>query len=662
MWPHKKGLGIRLSYGIQGNAIIDTNVNDSTLTTSFPRQNIQSPLLTSDPITIVPPQTKPSTSTSGITSGINKYEDNYIPSNLVSSLSIESTTISSIISYDPSCVGDVVKFCNINSKPMMVHVTGEAESRVTFSSVDEVKDIYSVELGSSIRQIVCKDCLFLVRTSSGVYVLEIPDLNSLRVISEVNVKEVANLEFADVAFDETMRFAVIDIQGNFAVYDIVKKGIRKQFEIIQGVKQICDKDTTELSKWKRIAFVNNTIVTSTRSKLISYPFSTSLSKGKDIITANTWSRICDLYIHNNNIFLLTSKELIWLNNKWERLISWKHYLNDSDPSLKLYVYYNKEIFSCMLFTQTSPLIMVYTLGKINNKRTSLCDPYYVRKSGDDTRQVCVYKGKLYQINCDLSITCQNIGNTKNPSPVTTASTTTPTSTTSSSTKETFNSFTSKHIKSLTKSLTPPAPSTTEESQAIHNYAYNLGQGLAKHATTTTNSTGYFSLYDLCPSDIPIISDLFELDDMIVQLEKYQIDKVKLISVIHKLIDKPTSHINDIAQSFQDIFHDKYEQVAILLGISCIKCQYKNSSDILELDYKKKYNSMSNQVKSIFDEWEEGESEPEAQEEQTQVEIPSIHPLSQVVSASQSSQRKSQRLASQRNSQSSQPKRKKRKGF
>ncbi|EGW35579.1 uncharacterized protein SPAPADRAFT_48561 [Spathaspora passalidarum NRRL Y-27907] len=659
MWPHKKGLGIRLSYGIQGNATIQHESDNNTISAVFPRQNTQSPLAPSSPIQLVPPQIKINDNPSTVSSKGFPSNHSYVPQNLVSSFAIESTTVSSTISYDPTH-GDIVNFINISNKPVMVHVTGETESILTFSDFDSS---FPVELTFPIRQITSKvlhdGTTFIIRTPTRIYVITatlpkptIGNIN-LSVIGEINVKDLANCEFADVVFGSRYQFAIVDIHGNFAVYTVIRKhpGISLSF------KHISSHDVTELSKWKRIAFVEDTVVTLSRSKLISYTIPKAVST--DVITANTWSRLRDICTFQDNTFLLTTKELIWFNDKWERLLSWKHFLDDSDPSLRVHIYCEDNTFTCMLFTQTNPLIIVYTLGRVNDKPSSLCDPYYIRKSGE-TRQISVNisNGKLYQLNTDLSISCQSIQDTNIQSKLDSEST----FISKLNTQQIFKSFTPKHIKSLSKALTPT--SSTSETQQIHKYAYSLGSELAN----AEPSPSYFSLYDLC-SDVPSVSDLLDLDDMIVQLES-SVDNFKVVSLIHKLLQKYNgngSHIDDIASLLDKIYGGKHQEVAVLLGTSNIKCQSKTATKLLEQEYEQKHESMSKQVRSIFDEWEDHgtqhEQEKPSQEvySHSQVEAPSIrasHPLSQVVTASQSSQRKS-RPSSQRLSQ---PKKKKKRGF
>lgn len=100
-----------------------------------------------------------------------------------------------------------------------------------------------------------------------------------------------------------------------------------------------------------------------------------------LITTHYWSHLQDVALVGSYIFLLTSKELIWLKSSkqepFERLLSWKHYLDDADTSMRLCVrsLSTSRTFVLCVYSKVSPIVIAYTFGLYDGKPCSLRDPY-----------------------------------------------------------------------------------------------------------------------------------------------------------------------------------------------------------------------------------------------------------------------------------------------
>ncbi|RCK56265.1 hypothetical protein Cantr_05711 [Candida viswanathii] len=286
MWPHKKGLGVRLSYGSQ-----DT----------------------------YHPEDKAPKSVS----------QNYIPQEIILSYLVESKTLTSNIAYDPNC-GNVLQMFDMYVRAQdayvdaMTFVTGEATSvlNIALCEYADEKLVMSspYQLDSLIPYYKWKLCCAIAaQLHKGHADLE------LLMVGEVAASTLAGNSFADVRFhnDDSRKIAMADTKGNFGV-------------------------------WK------------------------------------------DFVVVGNYGFMLTSKELIWFSfaDGMTRLLSWKHFLNDKDPSLKLEIS-GSEVFTCFVYSQINPCIIVFTLGYATNGRAACETRTFVNKLGNSLI--------IFELTTDLAI-------------------------------------------------------------------------------------------------------------------------------------------------------------------------------------------------------------------------------------------------------------------
>ncbi|KAK6464507.1 RNA polymerase I-specific transcription initiation factor RRN6-like protein [Scheffersomyces coipomensis] len=431
MWPSKKGLGARLSYGVKGNGVSALDLGDFSSNIDFARRDDIKDLHEIDqPFTNIvegqlPLYANPELRESlTMGSSISNIEG-FIPSNMVSSLHKESDIFTSSIAHDPNFrnLFKLIQIKNINGMtpiPSVCYVGGPSGNVLNISYLDyrtleavkendhhiytrllfpEFSKPFQITLTEQIKQIETPQILFdslasfmIIRTNTGIYVLSctksihsnpevITDIE-VETLGTIEVSQLAGFEFADVSFNphDFTQFGIVDVKGNFCIWRITRtKRITKLTVGIHSVTNIAD-----LSNWKRICWTKDLkrVLILTRSSMDQ--FNVESKELTRIITSQTWSKIRDFQQSEveDHAFLLTSKELVWisLSGTIERLMSWKHFLDDSDPSLKLSL--NKtgdNQFTCIIHSEVNPLLFVYTFELFNNKPYSIKDPYYINR-------------------------------------------------------------------------------------------------------------------------------------------------------------------------------------------------------------------------------------------------------------------------------------------
>lgn len=710
MWPHKKGLGNRLSYGVYGNAIVsidsvieaqnqdqlaNTNItiphNDfemskKSIPMMFPRLNDETVELTPKQNSnqkLVENQISKFNINSSMANTINSpinppkgklpkelSNNTYIPQDIIRAYMFESKSLTSNMAYDP-IHGDLLQTFDIFVKSedayvdLMTFVTGESLSILnitTYESKDDcivLSPAYQIDFCDPILQIEVSDKidgvgLVAVRTGAKVYILNIcldkltyieviPNV-VLFVLGEISADCLAGNVLADVRFssNDSRKVAVVDIKGNLTVWYVnktvpsIRKFIKEQF-----VKELSDSQS--LSNWRRICWLplcDHLLIISRVEILKVMP--NSESSGKIIVTSNTWSRIRDVNVVDEYMFLLTSKELIWFsaNDSMTRLLSWKHFLDDSDPSLKFKVVETSpKVFTCFLYSQVNPLVIVYSFGFKGNKPYSLRDPYYFRKSSDnyDLRQINITKTEdallIFELTTGLAIHLRRLIS-KNENDISNSLFHSKLVDSSVNKHRTnyLKQFSKKEIKKMIPQFSNigehDCTTASQQIDLIQRYAYELGNGFAQMGNSqAAQQLNYFSLYEVCNS-VPLgVTDLLELDDMIVQLENsLPPERLKVKSLINnsfirrnKFINKKetNTHIYDIYQMLEQIYptHNKPSSklaASILIGLSLIKCQYE-SNDLKE-KLQKSIANAPEKVQTLLNEWDEEDNNDNSQTE------------------------------------------------
>lgn len=495
MWPSKEGLGVQLSYGVNGNGIVvskETSSNNGEICKRLPhlqfprKRNLGIALnkVGKSSITLVNQQTSLFDLNSRVYDNLKNtvinqpsqpkrkmYSDTniYVPDEILKSYVIESKSLTSTIAYDPT-YGQLFTIFDIRSRngsstcKAMAYVTGETGTILNISVlqyqekeltdnkhemtgiralIPVLADPFQVALSEPIKQIEpckLKECFdyipsyLLVRTDCKIHVLNCYKGTSqytnsnieLDIIGELTTSDIMGHIFADITFNPwaSTQFGVVDVKGNFAIWDInTKKDSRTKIKkLVLKQKKMMDSDTfqeidpsiyevTELSNWKKITWSHdyNHIFVISRSSLTQFTLNPELESQK-LITSDTWSRIQDIYKNPNDMeyaFILTSKELIWfkLSYPLQRLMSWKHFLDDNDPSLRLQVteYDDGRGFLCLIYSQISPVIFVYNFGIRDGMPYSLKDPYYIRRGNEksNNKNSLLQQVLLAELNMEL---------------------------------------------------------------------------------------------------------------------------------------------------------------------------------------------------------------------------------------------------------------------
>lgn len=672
MWPSKEGLGVQLSYGVNGNGLVVSNENPNSSTykrfprLEFPRKRNQGITLNKigkSNIVLVNEQTSSFDLNSKVYNNLQTavasqahqpkrkmYSDSnvYVPEEILKSYLIESKSLTSTIAYDPTfgqmfAIFDIRSRSGLTSSKAIAYVTGETGTILNISilkyeakellnnkkeSVDVnaliplLADPFQVSLSEPIKQIEhCKlkdsfDYIppyLIIRSDSKIYVLNCfkgksqhyNSLIELDILGELQTTDLMGFNFADVAFNPwiSTQFGVVDVKGNFSIWNINSKK-----EVLTKLKKLDSKrktsaeepdfalkinstiyDVAELSNWKRItwSYDYNHIFVISRSSLTQFELTPELSSQK-LVTSDTWSRIQDINKNPesmNYAFMLTSKELVWfeISNPLRRLMSWKHFLDDKDPSLKLQIseYDNYSKFVCIVYSQIRPIILVYNFGIKDGLPYSLKDPYYIRKSSDkkgnktgQMRQVFLTELNkqfyssikddvdhtttdstfpkhmvmgLFELSTDLGLTINLYNSTANlylnKSLIKSDNLDTSSSCESSSNFEHdhksrnklsyFKQFSKSDFGLITKGLEcdTNAIKGDEEIKVVQDYAFRLGEGAMQLNDAWTklktgddisfnNDPYYLSLTDIS-SNLPLsISDITEFDSMIEQLSSF----------------------------------------------------------------------------------------------------------------------------------------------
>lgn len=684
MWPHKEGLGITLSYGVDGNGTLEVKKEKSLsgegvdIELDFARVKDDGTLLSEigdSYQNLVEKQIPLFSINSRIYNNLEDtvnssskaprkmYKDSqiFIPKDILQSYLVESKSLTSTIAYDPT-YGDICPVSEIRSrngqsyKKVMAYVTGEGGNILNISSLtyerievknggmDRDKDVlvpelhkpFQIALSEPIKQIeFCKivfdyvPSMLIIRTSSKIYLLSC--FHSLKkqafskssieldIIGEIISSELNGLDFADVSFNphNYSQFAIVDIKGNFSIWNVKRDNLTKlkrvdfdeKSNVVPSVY-----DVSELSNWKKIRWTNdpNVLIVLTRSSVTQFTITPEL-KSLKLITSNTWSQIQDYYRYKDHAFLLTSKEIIWLRlaSPVVRLISWKHFLDDNDPSLKMHIseFDDGNRFLCLLYSQMHPLIFVYNFGFKNNKPYSLRDPYYIRRADEsgDLHQLFLHKLNKYFFNClkdmvdendlveesdleisseqqiyglfelntdfslSVSLLCEEKGLSLWKIP--TNDEVLKSKPLIRKSGKFFNHFSKSEFKTVVSSLVDDNKeiSNEEEIRVIQDYAFKLGEGALRinndieqckgsPLTLFNEEPSYSSLIDIS-KDLPInINDVTEFDSMIEQLSNFYKEKdINIANTIkHGLINHSkilNTSIDNIKSSYNiaDIF-------------------------------------------------------------------------------------------------------------
>ncbi|WEJ96410.1 hypothetical protein PSN45_003949 [Yamadazyma tenuis] len=724
MWPHKKGLGVQLTYGVKGPGIIE----GISSTNSFGglEAKVSHPILDEPPlaqlstkvITLVKKQTDVSnfkyrthdTNEKKSSKALAKEVDLAISSRLLQAYQVPSEIINSSEAYDPT-FGKTIEFFHIKSKvshswkPCVVaHASGSIGhvlnvSLVESSIVDNKNDntvprfrnTVKLELDETIKQIesfrplvkkipVTSDDHILVRTSSWIYVInvfynaDIPEPLVLSLVDRINVTALKGHTLADMVWSpqSKLNFVVIDVKGN--IFNMKLNGVKiKPYEITledeaEEQQRIFD-NTLQLSNWRKVLWPKKSVIfVSTRTSFLEIDLDTRSSQ--KLITAETWSRIRDIDIPRGQakyMFILTSREIIWLDISEEpkRLISWKHFLNEKDPSLRLTVTPTGDKFHCLIFCQSSPLVLCCSFGVKNENPFCLSSPSLVYLQGKEVplqhlsliplTKGFYRKGRsastkkdgedvfgLFELRSNLELNFNTLapGNIKS----------------SEKRNETksidfdvllgqvetdsirpyrgtyFDHLTKKDMLPFVEGLTQyKVPYDYAEVEAIQEYAFKLGEGtdrvideeIQRKSGERVIKPSYLSLLDLSNEIPKYIKRPEELDTMLEQLQEFYSSKsIALANTTNtyfdnsKLVSQPPSEKTALAV-YKHLKHKYYsrseikpqtrsstvKRLANLMVLNSVKVKPRDLASHYAVLADEEYDLACSSTKAILNDWD-----------------------------------------------------------
>ncbi|ODV93917.1 hypothetical protein PACTADRAFT_4814 [Pachysolen tannophilus NRRL Y-2460] len=443
-WPSKKGLGVQLSYGVDGSALYLPRVNQEYPFIFAKERNLGVNLhkveYSTEKLNIDTKLHNNYDNVSGRNYGKNEEkifgneDELYISEELLKFFNKESSQFLSNLIYDPNIDGlmkiSLVKIKKFDTSQAVIGyssgITGNIanvsvltnkKTKIVDKTTNKVYEIlkpeflkpFQIDVISTIKQIEFSRnyyeeelaCPYMaIRTNDTVYILKIflknkKDEVNLELIGDLSSDSFHNEIFADLEFNpwDFTQFGIIDIRGNFGIYNIRERNLATLVKA-----KISDDETTtsiynpeELSNFKKIkwSYDLNSIFLMDRSSIYSYNLKDFTMI--NLISANTWSKLLDFVNINDKLsILLTSKEIIVVDlsvlNKAQRLMSWKHFLNDKDPSLKISILqFNKQPddFLVMIYSQTHSLVYCIKFGFRDGFIKCLNDPFPIILNNQD---------------------------------------------------------------------------------------------------------------------------------------------------------------------------------------------------------------------------------------------------------------------------------------
>lgn len=701
MWPHKEGLGIRLSYGVDGNGVLVVDSSDKKLGLKLEVAKLNqqglvlneiegSHTLLSLPHNDTGSMLGASTSTFALPSTSSRYLD--IPQCITNSYSSESVNISSSNSYDPT-LGDLTSIFKLSSyrtdasHEVFAYRTGKSNNVLSLavlkynelkvkSSTDteyqsKISDVSlsiqtKVSFSEKIAQICTCDLVhgqpspyIIIRTSSTLYVLECSIKKKGRYDYDVSVSLIEELEatsngldyFADVCFNpyNFCQFAAVDVRGFFVIWNIdkahqvpIEKMILHDEDVQFGIY-----DPAELSDWKRICWGKDmrSILISSRSSIYEFEFEPELRK-KQLMTANTWSRIRDIYRLGNNAFLLTTKELIWFDvgENFTRKLSWRIFLDDQDPSVKLSVSSRNGRYVCLVYSQISPILFVYNFGIMHGIPFSLQDPYYIKRKHEDPVlqiQLLKLRGEQDQFFIDLNTKSTNtqgdfyglieFGSSGKSSityysevmnlHINRAENDDIANQTKHVEEQYYYKFTRRMFSAVIANISHRRNQFSDELASIKKFAFYLGEGALKLISEKHDiEHRYYSLTDFFPTDLFRFKKINEFELMLQQLRGFYTSKeIPCFCFLDEMLFGRARGSNDLShegrlqhlkkeyfgesllKSYNEL--DGFSSLLVTMSVALTKVKSTALSEIYSAQFNDSKKSTITEISNLIDLWD-----------------------------------------------------------
>lgn len=485
----------------------------------------------------------------------------------------------------------------------------------------------------------------------------------------IKLHEFTDHDLAHIEFSPTDKhsFSIIDARGNLSIWRLDTKTwtIKLSHQKIPSAKPgneipLAISDLEDTSSWKSICWApkSESLIAFSRNEATIFRLNRKSSiPVQKLITSNLWANIWDIKSHLGYAFLLTSREIIFLKLgvevPFKRLVSWKHYLDNEDSSLKLHVCEaeEKDLFICSVFSKNTPLAMIYTFGFHNGKPALLNDPSCIQT--DDTCSYImfdriVYDGRDKLTYCEFQATASGIQfsslhGVKSLS-IAEASQSCPSESPDDETvsKDIFNMISIAEATNAFHSFSTSNRMTNENEEIwedeksdnvplVQNYAFRLGHDIKKRlrieedspertdGTEVSNGSGkssddYLSKYtpiSAIADCLPItIDDMEEFDSMIEQLNDfYESCGVKLQKDMKRMLKGMAlancGSVQQLQKSLEETYpeHPNLSQAAMILANSFYKVSNDDIESRLQDVYREELKGCSSELTSMFDDWD-----------------------------------------------------------
>lgn len=399
-WPSTSGVGVNLSYGLIGSAIyagddesrqwLLPKTNDNDLNCLYKVDNSKQLLIkNSEKVGIIEEKTN-SDSEDG---------DIYVPRVLLKDCELEDQIFNSKYIYDPISMNcklfDIGK-PGVSNKQYYVYASGEFGTILSLSKLTKdyhaftkenclpirlnsmtFGETFSIELQSPIRQIVCSKSssefeinsrLIIIRTAIYIKVFRFTEtLNShkshFKELATVYPADLSNNTFADVTYNpyDPNQFAMVDTEGVWGVYEINPKNIKHSKFV--NIGRIFD--PFDHSKFKQVQWSEHFDFLFVISRVYIKKVKISTGFKTDLLLLTQFSQVCCFERLENNdklAMLLTSRELMIVDlnhGKFKKSLSWRHFLNVNDHSLKFTIKLINDIYFVLVFSKVNNILLIF---------------------------------------------------------------------------------------------------------------------------------------------------------------------------------------------------------------------------------------------------------------------------------------------------------------
>lgn len=590
-----------------------------------------------------------------------------------------------VVAYNSGATGNVlnVKFVTIKEtvldNDLEINVPQVSSRGGTILLGETIKQIVPLQIESSLFRV---DDILVVRTNNSVYIINCIYSNNetnpihLEVVHVLNTSVLKGYDFVDIQvfyeLEKLIKILLVDIKGNATLVHL-NEVYRIIMHPLKFDDSIYSSDPLELSNWRKSVWPKrHYIYIASRSSLLQvrlWPYQVT-----KVITADTWSKIRDIVVPDTPrkqkyLFILTSREIIWnrVDSNMEKLLSWKHFLDDSDPSFKMEVHAEttQNAFICLVYSQSTPLVISFTFGFVDGAPYCLSSPSLIHLQGSripiqclslveinkeffvrDRRQVIKrqtrtiqHKGKVYGVfdlraNLEMGLNILSDKPIKLPDKEKCLDFPRLLGTVESNTIRPYNGLYfsklgRKQLLPFVQSIVSTKSKTSDGIQTIQNFAYKLGQGVDTmneiiNSSNKRKQPSYCSLLDISKEIPSTVGPISEFDGMFEQLIGfYNENDITVTSLLKHYLKSFQMGLNiknndiSITQLFEVLSKEYFskkpiklqnrplslQQFCILLAASLLKARSPNLLSYWKHASEEEYDKACPTTRYIVDDWD-----------------------------------------------------------